>query len=76
MCDCVKHYNLEHTTTATELVEFCKNGTITFEEAKSYWRVMDQFGISLPKTTFENFYKSSGNPCEDFKNRKFNKNQL
>lgn len=72
VCDCVKHYNLDHTTTATELVEFCKNGTITFDDAKSYWRAMDQFGISLPKTTFDNFYKLSEDPCKDFKNRKFN----
>lgn len=72
VCDCVKHYNLEHTTTATELAEFCKDGTIKFKEAESYWRTMDQFNISLPKTTFENFYNSYTDPCDDFKNRKFN----
>ena len=72
VCDCVKHYDLEHTTTATELAEFCKDGTITFEEAKSYWRKMDQSKISLPKTSFENFYKLYEDPCNDFKNRKFN----
>lgn len=72
VCDCVEQYNLKHTTTATELVEFYKNDLIGLEEAKSYWRTMRQFGISLPKTSFENFYKLSDNPCKDFKNRKFN----
>lgn len=76
VCDCVDHYNLKHTTTATELVEFCKNKLIDFKQAESYWRTMTQFGISLPKTSFENFYKLCENPCKDFKNNKFRKIKL
>lgn len=72
VCNCVQYYDLKHTTTATDLVEFCKNELIEFEDAKSYWRIMSQFGISLPKTSFKNFYNLCANPCDDFKNHKFN----
>lgn len=63
---------MEHTATATQLVEFCKSKLIEFAEAESYWRKITQFGISLPRTSFENFHNLYEIPCKDFKNRKFN----
>lgn len=72
VCVYVEEYNLEHVTTATTLVECFKNNEITFKEANSYWKKLHGFGIKLPKTSFENFCKLHGYPCEDFKNHKFN----
>lgn len=72
VCVYVEEYNLEHVTTATTLVECFKNNEINFKEANSYWRILQQFGIKLPKSSFENFCKLHGDPCEDFKNHIFN----
>ena len=71
VCKYVKNYNLEHTTTATTLVECCNEKSISCSEAESYWRVMKQFRIKLPKTSFNEFYKTHSSPCEDFKTRKY-----
>lgn len=72
ICECVERYGLDYITTATTLTKFFRNNLITLNDVKSYWRTMDQFGISLPKTSFENFCKLHGDPCGDFKSHKFN----
>lgn len=71
VCKYVKEYNLDHTTTATTLVELCDEKSITCNEARSYWRTMEQFNIKLPKTSFDNFYKTHTSPCTDFETHKY-----
>ena len=71
VCKYVNDYNLDHITTATTLVELCDEKSITCSEARSYWRTMDQFNIKLPKTTFDNFYKTHSSPCADFETHKY-----
>ena len=72
ICEYVKKFNLEYTTTANTLVECFDDKTITCNEVKSYWRAMTQFGIKIPRTSFENFYRKHGDPCDDFENHLFN----
>lgn len=71
VCRYVKEYNLDHITTATSLVEFCDEKSITCSEAKSYWRTMKQFQIKLPRTSFDTFYKTHSSPCTDFETHKY-----
>ena len=71
VCKYVKKYNLDHITTATSLVEFYNEKLITYSEAKSYWRTMEQFQIKLPKTSFDYFYKTHSSPCTDFETHKY-----
>ena len=71
VCKYVKDYNLDHITTATTLVELCDEKLITCSEARSYWRTMKQFKIKLPKTSFDNFYKTHSSPCADFETHKY-----
>lgn len=72
VCKYVKDYDLEHITTSLTLVECCNEQLITCSEANSYWRKMKQFKIKLPKTSFDNYYKFHGFPCDDFDAHKFN----
>lgn len=67
----VKDYNLDHITTATTLAELYDEKLITSSEARSYWRTMEQFKIKLPKTTFDNFYKTHSSPRVDFETHKY-----